>query len=683
MGSQTAWPTFASTDSDLDIIIKLSRYYGSNGDYVLAGGGNTSVKIGDRLFVKGSGCALADIDADGFVELDRSALEQILASDLGEDPAVREIRYKEAVLAARCCPDKGQRPSVESVLHNMMPNKFVVHVHPTLVNVYTCCETGQKICDELFGDRVLWIPYTEPGPILAQTLYAAMRDYTKRTGRQCPDGVFIGNHGYIVCGDTAEEVRERFDKVMAKLRERLDQTPSAEPFGPIKRLDADKVRKLVNVIGPALRALLAEGETLRLVNFDDTDMVMQLVGGAEGKSAALAGPLTPDHIVYCKPLPLWFQAAGDEEPKALVERLRKDINAYQQQYGFLPNVVLVEGAGMFASAEDLTGSERARLLYRNAIEVSAGAKRLGKIRPMSFQEWNFIEHGEVEAYRRAISAGARRQGRAVGKVAVVTGAAQGFGFEIAEDLVRQGACVVLTDINAEGVAAAAEKINAAAKRPQAVGLAMNVTDGASIAGAFHQTIRRFGGFDLLVSNAGVLKAGSVKDQPEKDFDFVTAVNYKGYFLCVQHAAPILAVQHLARPSLWSDIIQINSKSGLVGSNRNGAYAGSKFGGIGLTQSFALELVEDGVKVNSICPGNFFDGPLWSDPNNGLFVQYLRTGKVPGAKTIADVRKAYETKVPMGRGCTTPDVMKAIYYLMDQKYETGQAVPVTGGQVMLS
>ena len=110
--------------------------------------------------------------------------------------------------------------------------------------------------------------------------------------------------------------------------------------------------------------------------------------------------------------------------------------------------------------------------------------------------------------------------------------------------------------------------------------------------------------------------------------------------------------------------------------------GSKFGGIGLTQSFALELVEDGIKVNSICPGNFLDGPLWSDPRNGLFVQYLQTGKVPGAKTVDDVRRFYESKVPMGRGCTTADVMKAIYYLIEQAYETGQALPVTGGQVML-
>ena len=182
---------------------------------------------------------------------------------------------------------------------------------------------------------------------------------------------------------------------------------------------------------------------------------------------------------------------------------------------------------------------------------------------------------------------------------------------------------------------------------------------------------------------GVLKAASVLDQDLASFDFVTKVNYTGFFLVSKHAGRILRLQALAFPGYRTDIVQVNSKSGLSGSNKNGAYAGSKFGGLGLVQSFALELVEFGVKVNAICPGNFFDGPLWSDPEKGLFVQYLRTGKVPGAKTIADVKAFYEAKVPMGRGCEGPDVMRALYYLVEQEYETGQALPVTGGQVMLN
>ncbi len=273
-------------------------------------------------------------------------------------------------------------------------------------------------------------------------------------------------------------------------------------------------------------------------------------------------------------------------------------------------------------------------------------------------------------------------GRASGKIAVVTGAAQGFGYEIALGLVAHGATVVLTDINEEGARSAAQAVNEQYGPDRALGLAINVTNGPSIANAIEQVTRHYGGFDLFISNAGVLKAESVKTQPEKDFDFVTAVNYKGYYLCVQKAVPVLAAQHLARPEYRSDIVQINSKSGLVGSNRNFAYAGGKFGGIGLTQSFALELVDDGIKVNSVCPGNFFDGPLWSDPENGLFVQYLRANKVPGARTVADVKAFYESKVPMGRGCQAEDVTRAILYLMEQQYETGQALPVTGGQVML-
>lgn len=120
-----------------------------------------------------------------------------------------------------------------------------------------------------------------------------------------------------------------------------------------------------------------------------------------------------------------------------------------------------------------------------------------------------------------------------------------------------------------------------------------------------------------------------------------------------------------------------------GSNKNFAYAGGKFGGVGLTQSFALELIPYRIKVNAICPGNFFEGPLWSDPKNGLFVQYLRAGKVPGARTIEDVRKYYEMQIPAGRGCKVEDIVKAIIYVIDQQYETGQAIPVTGGQVMLN
>ncbi len=269
------------------------------------------------------------------------------------------------------------------------------------------------------------------------------------------------------------------------------------------------------------------------------------------------------------------------------------------------------------------------------------------------------------------------------KVALVTGGAQGFGEGMVRELAAAGAYVYIADMNVAGAEKLAAALNEELGSTRAFALQVNVTDEASVEAMMDAVARTTGGLDIFVSNAGVLKAGSVKEMTLKDFQFVTDVDYTGFFICTKFASRLMALQNAPTGKYFSDIIGISSKSGLEGSNKNGAYAGAKFGSIGLTQSFALELVTDNIKVNSICPGNFLDGPLWSDPDRGLFVQYLNTGKVPGAKTIADVRKFYEDKVPMKRGCETGDVVKAIYYIVDQKYETGQAIPVTGGQVMLN
>ena len=270
------------------------------------------------------------------------------------------------------------------------------------------------------------------------------------------------------------------------------------------------------------------------------------------------------------------------------------------------------------------------------------------------------------------------QGRLAGKVTIVTGAAQGFGKGIAEELYKEGATIIIADMNQ----ALAEQV-AAEMGSRACAISVNVSDEESVASLVAQTVEKFGGLDIMVANAGVVRSGPVAQFEKKDFEFVTAINYTGLFLCAKYAAIIMQAQHEADPNAMFDIISISSKSGLEGSNKNFAYAGSKFGGIGLVQSFAMELTAYNIKVNAVCPGNYLDGPLWSDPERGLFVQYLQAGKVPGAKTVADVRRFYEAKVPMNRGCLPVDVARAVMYCVEQQYETGQAVPVTGGQVMLN
>jgi NAD(P)-dependent dehydrogenase (short-subunit alcohol dehydrogenase family) len=272
--------------------------------------------------------------------------------------------------------------------------------------------------------------------------------------------------------------------------------------------------------------------------------------------------------------------------------------------------------------------------------------------------------------------------RASGRIIIVTGGAQGFGGGIAEELHAQGAHIVVADLNEEAGTTMVNKLNNSSSENKAVFIRSDVSNPESVANLIDETVLQLGGLDVIISNAGILRAGGLDEMDPATFELMTKVNYTGYFLCAKYASKVMKTQAQFAPTHYMDIIQINSKSGLKGSNRNFAYAGGKFGGIGLTQSFALELMPHNIKVNSVCPGNFFEGPLWSDPEKGLFVQYLKAGKVPGAKTIEDVKLFYENQVPAKRGCRVIDVARAILYVMEQEYETGQAIPVTGGQEML-
>jgi sorbitol-6-phosphate 2-dehydrogenase len=256
------------------------------------------------------------------------------------------------------------------------------------------------------------------------------------------------------------------------------------------------------------------------------------------------------------------------------------------------------------------------------------------------------------------------------KAAVVTGGAQGLGEALCHRLAREGARVAVADVNEAGAQRTARAVGG-------IGLKVNVTREADVQALFERTQAEFGRIDVVVSNAAILIAEPIAEADAEKWRAVMNVNLFGNFLVLKHACRIMKAQG------GGSIIQINSKSGKRGSSANSAYAASKFGGIGLIQSVAIEMAPHNVRCNAICPGNLLDSPLWTDPKSGLFVQYLRAGKVPGAKTVEDVRAAYLKPVPMKRGCTYEDVCNAAVFLAtDQSsFITGVALSVTGGQEM--
>ncbi len=646
-------------------LISVANAYGSDPEYSRAGGGNASVKIDGVLYIKPSGVPLATLQASDLVPLRIDVLLEALHSDA----EVEGDPVRAAAEAAQIGDGGGRRPSVEILFHALIPDTLVLHSHPLVANAVGCNVDADRLVADLFGDDAILVPYIDPGVPLARGVEAVRTAYEARTGVAAPGIALLANHGIIISGETADDIRERTERLTGAVGAALDATPTPEA----PALDPASARALIDVVAPTLRAALATDAGLATVVADTSDL-------ARTPSAIhTEGPLIPDQIVYSGSFPLVIDV---DDPTTAASITLAALADFRATHGRDPVVAVIPGIGAFGSGKDWASASNALLTFTDALRVAADADRLGRVRTLDATERGFIENWEAESYRKGMAA-RKTSGRLTGKVVMVTGAAQGFGLGIATELLGEGAHVVLADLNVSLASQNAAELSARFGPGRAQAVRVDVSDEQSCLDAVHEVVRLFGGLDVFISNAGVVRSAGVMEQVVSDFDLVTNVNYRGYFLGVRAVAPVLAAQHAVRPDDWFDIIEINSKSGLEGSKANFAYAGSKFGGIGLTQSFALELVDHGIKVNAVCPGNYLDGPLWMDPERGLFVQYLRAGKVPGAVTVADVRKFYEDKVPMRRGCQPADLAQAIYYIVAQTYETGQALPVTGGQVMLS
>jgi len=383
--------SIAQPDAMRDLI-EISRRYGADSAFVLAGGGNTSFKQGNRLWVKASGHALATIGADGFVELDRDALEAMLNSDWPRDPKEREACFIERVMAARISPQLNQRPSVEALLHHLLPDALVVHTHPGIVNALTCCINGEKLATELLGDEVLWQKYVDPGVILAQALGKSLAQHRQRTGR-APLAILLANHGLIVSGNSAFEIQAISNRIVGRIREHLSTLP---PLSWEDRLYPSHQVILANYANAMSR--LIPGVSVAL---DESEPITRLVGSVQGQDAALGGPLTPDQIVYCRSFPIWI-----ENPSAELNEAERQLNeartAYIEKHGLEPWAGLIAGAGLITFRDSEKLAQVTRSIFVDAAAVYQNAARLGGVQALGRRDQQFIEHWEVEAYRRSV-----------------------------------------------------------------------------------------------------------------------------------------------------------------------------------------------------------------------------------------------------------------------------------------
>lgn len=373
-------------------IVDVSRRYGSDGRYVLAGGGNTSFKDRNSLYVKASGTTLAGLTEDGLVKMDRSRLAGIWERQYSSDPDEREREALADLMAARA-EGETKRPSVETLLHDLLDKSHVVHLHPSLVNGLTCARRGEEIARELFGETMLWIPVVNPGYVLAKHIRDAIGQVVSRGG-DSPQILLLENHGIFVADDSVDEIVRIYDHVMTSLAGRVTREPSRASNRPAaSELSAGTAADIEKVLGRQLGAesIAMEGiagpEALRVTSSEDSFEPLRSFG------------YTPDHLVYCKAAPIWIPAGKESDSGYLEEAVTR----FREQYKAAPRLFAVEGKGAIAAADTTSVAESAAALFEDLLTVVGYAESFGGPRLMPKDKIDFILNWEVESYRAKVS----------------------------------------------------------------------------------------------------------------------------------------------------------------------------------------------------------------------------------------------------------------------------------------
>jgi rhamnose utilization protein RhaD (predicted bifunctional aldolase and dehydrogenase)/NAD(P)-dependent dehydrogenase (short-subunit alcohol dehydrogenase family) len=672
-----------TTPDALDSLVHLSHLLGKETRLVQPGGGNTSIKIGDALLVKGSGTDLRTIGREGFTRLSLARLAPLADAESMTDADM--MRFM-----AGCMLAEGPAPSVETPLHSLLPHRVIAHTHDvatmSLTNVSDA--TAERLVRELFEGGIVYVPYSRPGFPLAQSV-SGMVDRIPADAI----GLTLAHHGLVVWGDDAEQAHQRLVQVVARIEEylaacrrgrlsaRADRGISlgaARSAAP----PADERRRLAEVVLPAVRGALSAPERV-ILHYDDAEDVLATLAAERVPELTGRGMATPEHLLRAGRLPVWLDLDLAAPADALVAQVRSRLAAARAEYeeyhrrnaaqGERPlddwaKVVLAPGLGLITAFTDKRNAVTANLCYRATLEAIAGAEAVERFEFLPERDVFEFEHWPLE--RRKIEETIARE-RATKElprhVVVVIGGGSGIGQAAARRFAEEGAHVVVADLDGSTAESVAAEV--AVKFPgRVIGAPADVRDDASLDALFRRTVLEFGGLDCLFYTAGLPpRFAPITEIRREDLQRQLEVHYLGAVAAIGRAATVMR-----RQGIGGSIVASVSKAAIVPGKEAVAYGGSKAALLQALRVAAVELGSDGIRVNAI-NADQVDTPL--------FRRFVRERAASRGVTEAEQLEAYRKRNLMGVGLIPAEAVAELAVVMAGerfRFTTGDIITVDGG-----
>ena len=664
----------------VDLLVYQSRLIGADPSLVLWGGGNTSLKLDMEDFrgrtvramvIKGSGSDLKTIQQDAFPALRHDDILPLFDREaMSDDETVDYLR--------RCMLDPGApRPSIETMLHAFIPGASVVHSHADLVIALTNNDDPRSVVRAVYGEDVAVVSYLRPGFALSRLVGKTVRDNHGCTG------VALCNHGLVTWGDTPKEAYERHVGLVTRAEEYVEAKAKGKTvFGARKRrsLSSERRQEIAAAVAPALRGLVGQ-DSRAVLRYDGSPGVLEFVGSEGGPELSGIGPATPDHLIQTKRVPLWVDVHDPEDIPALQEALKHGVERFAATYENWyrrhsdgatpmldphPRVILVPGVGMWTTGKDARAALITSDMYRHTIDVLRAAESVARYASLSEKDAFEAEYWPMELYKLSL---APPEGELAGRVALVTGGANGIGQGICWRLAAEGAHIVVTDLDQEGARNLSEELVDTYGPGRAMACAMDVTDEHEVAAAFDRTRLAYGGLDILVSNAGIAPVGAIDQLSLRDWQRAFDINTTGHFLVAREAVRIMREQ-----AIGGSLVFIGTKNVPSPSKEFGAYSASKAAEVQLAKVLAIENGEFGIRCNVVNPDAVFQGSnLWSRD-----VREQRAS-AHGIE-VDEIEEFYRHRNLLRERITASDVAETVLFLVSERSAktTGAMIPVDGG-----